>query len=146
MHRVLYHRTTRENAELIFRDKFCTCGIQDHHRGAHGASPGVWLSNIPLLPFKRFYPPEKWTLDGQHGTAQLEVTVDATGAFMDEHEWKGEPLFREWLIEASELNARIIGIRILTIKEMAQVCEQPVLPMLEHQELVSDADTLASVF
>jgi hypothetical protein len=43
------------------------------------------------------------------------------------------------------LNARIIGIRILTIKEIAAICGEPVVPMLERQELLSDAFTLASV-
>lgn len=139
MRRVFYHSTTVENAaDLLRANGFCTCGVEDHHRGAHGSSPGVWLSNIPLLPFQAYISPERWTLDGQHGTAQLEVTIDATGAFMEAHEWKGEPLYREWLVAASEVNERLVALRILTLDEMAAASGQRVVPLLEYLRALND--------
>jgi hypothetical protein len=146
MHRALYHRTTRENAELILRDKgFCTCGIHEHHRGAHGTFPGVWLSNLPLVAVPHYIAPERWALD-DCGTTQIEMVIDATGAFMDQHEWKGEQKFREWLIPAPELNARITSLRKIARREAAEMWGTRVLKLLEHQRLRQDDEERASVF
>jgi hypothetical protein len=137
MRRVLYHRTTAENAEIILRDKFCVCGNHEHHRGAHGVFPGVWLSSIPLLVHPRFIAPDRVRLP-EYGTAMLEVVIDATGAFMEDREWKKDPLYGEWLIEASELNARILSIRKLTVHEAAEAAGTRAYSLLEFLKLRED--------
>ena len=63
---------------------------------------------------------------------------------MEEREWKREPLYREWLIEASELNARILCIRKLTRREAAEASGMPVYSMLEYQRLLADDFVRAS--
>ena len=53
------------------------------------------------------------------GGAVVKGGIDATGGFMEAHEWKGEPLYREWLIPADELNARVPLGRIPSDEEVA---------------------------
>jgi len=145
MRRELFHRTTAENGEAVLQRRgFCTCGNDEHHRGAHGVFPGVRLSKVPLLVYPRFIAPERRVLE-DYGTALLEVVIDATGAFMEAREWKKDPLYREWLIEAPELNARITSIRKLTLREAAEAAGEPIYSMLEYQRLLADDFALASI-
>ena len=51
---------------------------------------------------------------------------------------EGEPLYREWLIPADELNARILTIRKVTQREAVEVSGLPVYSMLEYQRLYAD--------
>ena len=86
MRRVLYHRTTAENAETACVTSSAH-GNREHHRGVHGFSPGLRLSNTAFLDVPRYIATERRTMD-EYGTALLEVATDAAGAFMEAHEWK----------------------------------------------------------
>jgi len=90
---ILYHRTTRENAEAIksggFRD---TTGSYFTDR----EFSGVWLSNVPLD-----------LNDGAAGDVLFEITLELPDTAIAEYEWveEGKP-YREWLMPAALLNAR----------------------------------------
>jgi len=150
-----YHLTPVENARQILENGFCECGNRQHHPGSGariGTPPrsglfadGIWVSDRPLQVHQYFIPRERWTLDGEHGSAQLEIVIKATSSWMNDHEWKETPLFREWLFQAPELNERIVNIRKLTMREKAEILGEPVYSMLEYQRLREDDFALSSI-
>jgi hypothetical protein len=126
------------SAEKQLQQREAAWNNLEHHRNPHSVWSGVWISNVPLAPFRRRTAQDGLGLDGEHGSALLEVVIDATAAFLEAHEWKIDPLDREWLIPAKELNARILSIRKVTLREAAEASRVPVYSMLEYQRLRED--------
>ena len=91
---IFYHRTATENAAVIiesgFRDGTGTYGTNREHRG-------VWISDRPLD-----------ANDGAEGDTVITMEVELTAEELDFFEWVQEGSgYREWLIPAETLNARM---------------------------------------
>ena len=91
---ILYHRTTRENAQSIlasgFRNGTGTYGI------AREVS-GVWLSDVPLD-----------INDGAEGNTVFEITVSLSEDQLQPYEWIEQvKRFREWCIPAAVLEGHV---------------------------------------
>jgi hypothetical protein len=90
---ILYHRTTRQNAESIAKDGF---------RDATGtyftnqAFSGVWVSSVPLD-----------ANEGACGDVLFEITLGLPETEIADYEWveEGKP-YREWLMPAAMINTR----------------------------------------
>jgi hypothetical protein len=90
---ILYHRTSRENAESIAKDGF---------RDATGTYftnqefSGVWVSDLPLDQN-----------EGAWGDVLLEITLNVPESAIADYEWveEGKP-YREWLVPAALINER----------------------------------------
>jgi hypothetical protein len=91
---ILYHRTTRKNADAILK-----CGFKDGS-GTYLTDrrwSGVWLSNIPLD-----------CNEGAVGEILLEIRLDLPESAIADYEWIEEgKSYREWLIPAALLNSHV---------------------------------------
>jgi hypothetical protein len=90
---ILYHRTTRENADAIakegFRDATATYLTDKEFSG-------VWVSNLPLD-----------CNEGAWGDVLFEITLDEPEAALADYEWVEDfKSYREWLMPAAIINAR----------------------------------------
>ena len=85
---VLYHRTTKANAEQIVARK----AFEDRSGrvGNSGILSGVWLTSAPVAPY-----------DGLHGTVLLKVTIHKTESELSKYERTEQGnLYREFVIPA----------------------------------------------
>jgi hypothetical protein len=93
MNVIVYHRTTRKNAEAIAKEGFkdATGTYLTNHEFS-----GVWVSNVPLD-----------ANDGAWGDVVFEITLDVPEGAIADYEWleEGKP-YREWLMPAALINAR----------------------------------------
>ena len=93
MNVILYHRTTRQNAEAIAKE-----GFKDA-TGTYFTNQeffGVWVSSEPLD-----------ANEGACGDVLFEITLTVPETSIADYEWveEGKP-YREWLMPAAMINAR----------------------------------------
>ena len=87
----LYHRTTREAANIILTDGFrdATGTYMTFHEFS-----GVWLSNMPLD-----------ANEGAKGDVLLQVRLPLPESAIAQYEWIEEfKPYREWLVPAAVIN------------------------------------------
>ena len=113
---ILYHRTTRKNAEAIAKE-----GFKDA-TGTYFTDQefsGVWVSDVPLD-----------ANEGAHGDVLFELTLKLPEAMISGYEWVGEGKgYREWPMPAAVLNSHATLMEVSDAEAEVQTRKRADIPI-----------------